>query len=516
MNDQRMDALTAQFAPTEIEGVAAPTASKILQDTRATLRLSDNHVSSWWGTCPVDEKGLVKESETNKIDNPMAARWPRLRFLEPNEIVRGRVVDQDSLTQRAGLAGGAMDGFLRAGATRKIFWDPKHVRAGIVTCGGLCPGLNSIIREVTRCLWHQYDVHDVMGFQSGWNGLSDTRKYKPVPLDTTIVREIHMKGGSMLQAGRGGFEPDKICDNLASLNISFLFVVGGDGTQWAADVLNQVARIRKMPISIIGIPKSIDNDVLFFDRTFGFDSAVNAGCEIIRNAWVEATSCANGVGIVKLMGRDAGFVARNASLASTIVDCCLVPEVTWSVSDLLAYVDETLQRKGHMVIVVAEGAGQRHVTTGQKDSTGHTIYGDIGTFLKNKINTHLADGIGGRSFYIDPSYIIRSVPATPNDHIYCTRMAYESVHAAFRGYSGVVVGSVHNFMVMVPMNLIASGMRPLRLGSSVWQCCVQGAKMPARLAGLSADYQPSERYLRQLNLEKKRGSPEMFRKSAKL
>eukprot|EP01065_Artemidia_motanka_P046512 TRINITY_DN7070_c0_g2_i1.p1 TRINITY_DN7070_c0_g2~~TRINITY_DN7070_c0_g2_i1.p1 ORF type:complete len:531 (+),score=167.89 TRINITY_DN7070_c0_g2_i1:151-1593(+) len=478
------------------------------------MQLAVHHLSSWTGDCPTGERGVVDEPKVNKVENPLVARWPRLRFLAHNEVVLGRVVEHDSLGSRAGLAGGAMDGFMRAGATRTIWWNPQEVRAGIVTCGGLCPGLNSIIREVTRCLWHQYGVRQILGFQSGYNGF-DTRTLRPVPLNTDVVRDIHMKGGSILKAGRGGFNPDRICDTLSSHNINMLFVVGGDGSQWAADVLFQVARQRKMPVSIIGIPKSIDNDVLYFDRTFGFDSAVNASCGIIRNAWVEATSCQNGVGIVKLMGRDAGFVARNSSLASTIVDCCLVPEVQWKLEDLLAYLDETLKRKGHMVIVVAEGAGQDIVSTGEKDSTGHTVYGDIGSFLKKTINSHLGrpGGAGGRCFYIDPSYIIRSVPATPNDHIYCTRMAYEAVHAAMRGYSGVCVGAVHNFMVMVPMALIASGVRPLRLSSSVWQACVQGAKMPAILAGLGKDYVPPQAYTDKLNAQKKRGSPDMFRKS---
>eukprot|EP01062_Namystynia_karyoxenos_P014157 TRINITY_DN150_c0_g4_i1.p1 TRINITY_DN150_c0_g4~~TRINITY_DN150_c0_g4_i1.p1 ORF type:complete len:551 (+),score=156.70 TRINITY_DN150_c0_g4_i1:89-1654(+) len=511
----RLGAIESHLAAASVAAYVNPAAAEpaLAADKSSALRLSEHHLSSWRGNCPTSEQGIVQEAKVCKHENPMVAKWPRLRFLAPDEVVYGRVIQHDSLTTRVGLAGGAMDGFIRAGACKNIYWDPQHIRAGLVTCGGLCPGLNSIIREVTRCLWHQYGVRQILGFQSGYNGF-DTITHRPTPLNTDVVRDIHMKGGSILKAGRGGFHPDKICDTLSSHNINMLFVVGGDGTQWAADVLFQVAKQRHLPISIIGIPKSIDNDVLFFDRTFGFDSAVNASCGIIRNAWVEATSCHNGVGIVKLMGRDSGFVARNASLASTIVDCCLVPEVKWKLADLLSYIDETIRRKGHMVIVVAEGAAQDLVATGKKDATGHTVYGDIGTFLKKQIDDYLGKpgGLGGRCFYIDPSYIIRSVPATPNDHIYCTRMAYEAVHAAMRGYSGVCVGAVHNFMVMVPMRLIAAGVRPVRLGSSVWQACVQGAKMPASLAGLAADSEQPDRLKERMAAKKNRGNPEMFRK----
>mmetsp|Transcript_72628 Transcript_72628/g.203937 ORF Transcript_72628/g.203937 Transcript_72628/m.203937 type:complete len:243 (+) Transcript_72628:292-1020(+) len=238
-----------------------------------------------------------------------------------------------------------------------------------------------------------------------------------------------------------------------------------------------------MRLGVVGVPNSIDNDILVFEKTFGFESAVAAASDVIRNGWVEATSAKRGVGILKLIGRDAGFVAMDAALASTIVDLVLIPEVNVKMEDILAHIDRTLARKDFMVIAVAEGAGQEHVSTGQKDATGHTIYGDIGVFLRDKVNAHLKSR-GGRSFYIDPSYIIRAVPIQPSDHIYCSHLSCDAVHTAMRGYTGVCVGPVHNVIVVMPSNLIARGKRKVGIHSSSWQSCCHVCKMPASLAGL--------------------------------
>eukprot|EP00756_Hemistasia_phaeocysticola_P043097 Hpha_TRINITY_DN17007_c4_g3::TRINITY_DN17007_c4_g3_i1::g.166503::m.166503/K00850/pfkA, PFK; 6-phosphofructokinase 1 len=476
--------------------------------------LEQHHLSTW---SPGHKRGPFEEGTVNAFDNPMQAQWPGTRFHRPEEAVLGNVLTKGTIS-RAGLAGGGISGgFVRAGATQKVWWNPRAVRAGIVTCGGLCPGLNSIIREVTRCLRHCYGVESVLGFRSGYAGILKPSEHPPTVLTTDNCREIHLKGGSVLEAGRGGFNPDGILDTLRSHGINMLFVVGGDGSQWAADVLVQAAHERSMELSVVGIPKSIDNDVCFFDRTFGFETAVQTGCDVIRRGHVEASSCHHGVAIVKLMGRDAGFVARNAALASTLADLVLIPEVDWKVDDLLAHVVNTLTRKNHMIIVVAEGAGQKHVSTGKQDDTGHTVYGDIGAFLRDTINKHLKSTIGGRCFYIDPSYIIRSGPADPNDHMYCARMAYDSVHAAMRGYTGVCVGSVHGFMCMVPMECIAGAGRKVMVSSSVWQACVQSAKMPACLSGMDDPGNTSPRSPKSgVHRKKKRGNPAMYRTGGEL
>ncbi|CAK0800514.1 unnamed protein product [Prorocentrum cordatum] len=366
--------------------------------------------------------------------------------------------------------------------------DPHHLpravqtKAAIVTCGGLCPGLNSIIREVTNTLWTDYGIRDIVGLTGGYNGLSDPENNPPVELTKDSVSEIHMKGGSILKAGRGGLDLPKICDNLKTMGINILFVVGGDGTQYAGNMLYEACRERDLPVSVIGVPKSIDNDVLVFDKTFGFESAVVSASETVRNVWVEATSCQKGVGIVKLMGRDAGFVAMHAALASTIADVVLIPEVSFKMEDVLEHVERTLDRKGYCVVIVAEGAGQEHVSTGEKDATGHTVYGDIGTFLRDKVNEYFKDK-GGRSFYIDPSYIIRSIPVRPIDHIYCSQLARGAAHVAMRGYTGVCVGALNRIEVIIPSTIIARGKRRIDTRSFEWQSCVTASGMPPSLAG---------------------------------
>jgi len=455
-----------------------PAAQKAAASCESSANLQPHHLATWQNS----SSGGVDEGRLNGVLNPLAENFPTMSFLNPEEKVMGHIIMNDS--QRNSRFAELSDGCFRANATRNIFWKPAEVRAAIVTCGGLCPGLNSIIREVTNCLQYQYGVTDILGMQGGYNGLSDPISYTSVPLNSKMVREIHMKGGSILKAGRGGFDPDKICDNLVKLGINMLFTVGGDGTQSASNQLFMEARKRNLPVSIVGVPKSIDNDVLYFDRTFGFESAVASAAEVIRNAWVEATSCAKAVGIVKLMGRDAGFVAMQAAMASTIVDLVMIPEVPVKIEDVLAHVDKVVERKGFMVVVVAEGAGQELVATGKKDATGHTVYGDIGTYLRDAVNKHLKPK-GGRSFYIDPSYIIRSVPIGPIDHIYCSRLARDAVHTAMRGYSGVCVGALHNVVVMMPSSLIAKGKRTVNPKSSSWQNCVQACKMPSNLSGLA-------------------------------
>eukprot|EP01064_Diplonema_japonicum_P023178 TRINITY_DN33635_c0_g1_i1.p1 TRINITY_DN33635_c0_g1~~TRINITY_DN33635_c0_g1_i1.p1 ORF type:complete len:486 (+),score=69.57 TRINITY_DN33635_c0_g1_i1:38-1495(+) len=464
-------------------------AADFLQDTC----LDENEVKSWTA---------MKERK-----NPMAIKFPGMKFHKPNDAVITNIVVSGGKRSETCVR--------RAGPTTNIMWDPKDVRAGIVTCGGLCPGLNSIIRDVTIGLYGNYGLRtpgSIIGFRNGYNGF-DTKKFPPLVLTPAVVEEIHTKGGSILGAGRGGFDPDYIVDTLVDMNVNHLYVVGGDGTQWAADIVFQVVKERGLKISIIGIPKTIDNDILFFDRSFGFHTAVDESVAAIRSAFVEASSCFNGVGIVKLMGRDSGFVARNAALASNLTDAVLIPEVDFEFDGpggLLEHIEYRLGRKGHAVVVVAEGAGQRYCATNQKDATGHIIYGEIGNLIKKRINDHLTKTVGGRCFFIDPSYMIRSIPATPNDNIYCARMAHEAVHAAMRGFSGVCVGSVHDYMVMVPMKLIASGRRAVNVHSSIWQRAVEATGMPRQLTGHDKP--------KAIHTWKTRGSPEAWRrkKAAKL
>jgi len=437
------------------------------------------HLSTWTKI----QEGLPDERKVNKQLNPMAEKYTGMNFVNPDELVMGHIIRNDSKASHRRHE--IKNGCVRANAGRDIYWQPEQVNVAIVTCGGLCPGLNSIIRELTNVLWYDYDVKNITGMTGGYNGLSNPEEFEPVKLNPDIVREIHLKGGSVLKAGRGGFDAVKICDNLTKMGINMLFVVGGDGTQAAGAKIFEEARKRDLKVSIIGVPKSIDNDVLFIDKTFGFESAVATASDIIRNAWIEARSCENGVGVVKLMGRDAGFIAAHAALASTLVDVILVPEVNFKLQDVHAHVWNCLKRKGHCVVVVAEGAGQEYVATGKLDGTGHTVYGDIGIFMRDSLNGYLKSK-GGRCFYIDPSYIIRSCPIRPNDHIYCLRLSSDAVHTAMRGYSGVCVGALHNVICIFPSSLIASGKRKMNVKDANWQNAVHRAKMPPALSGYTS------------------------------
>ena len=320
-------------------------------------KLAPHHLSSWQS-----EESDFDEKTANLVINPMSKLYPRMQFLNPDEKVMGEIIINDAKADSRDHA--LADGAVRGNACKNIYWEPGMVKAALVTCGGLCPGLNSIIRGVTNCLWHDYGVREIMGITAGYNGLATPGKHAPVELNPDIVREVHMKGGSILKAGRGGFDAEKICNTLECLSINMLFVIGGDGTQYAGHLLYEAAKRRSLKVSIIGVPKSIDNDILYIDRTFGFMTAVAAAASVLTNGWVEATSCDKGVGIVKLMGRDAGFIAVNAALASNLVDLVLIPEVSVKLEDIFAYVDATVARKGHMLIAVAEGAGQEHVATG--------------------------------------------------------------------------------------------------------------------------------------------------------
>jgi len=451
---------------------------------RAEINLTDasnlrpHHLATWLQ----DGDSAFHESSVNTVINPMVKKWPGRHFVNPDELVMGHIITNDS--KQAARDSETANGCFRANATRHIYWDPKDVRAAIVTCGGLCPGLNSVVRELTDCLYNEYGVKDILGMRGGYHGLSNPEELTPMYLTPKIVNEIHMKGGSVLMAGRGGNDCIRIVDKLKERDINMLFVVGGDGTQSGAHALFLEARKRKMPISIVGVPKSIDNDVMYFDKTFGFESAVAEAVSVIRGSFVEATSANRAVSIVKLMGRDAGFVSMYAAVASNLVDLCLIPEVDVKLQDVLAYVDKVLAQKGYMVVAVAEGAGQNFVESEGVDPTGHTKYGDVGVFLRDAINEHLKrSDDGGRSFYFDPSYMIRAVPANPIDHIFCSRLSRDAVHTAMRGYTGVCVGPIHNIIIIMPMNNIASRQKTVNVHRNMWQVCVHQSGMPQQLAG---------------------------------
>ncbi|HEX2736139.1 MAG TPA: ATP-dependent 6-phosphofructokinase [Polyangiaceae bacterium] len=379
-----------------------------------------------------------------------------------------------------------MAAFELAGPRNKIFFDPRRVRAGVVTCGGLCPGLNNVVRGIVFELARGYGVKQVVGFRFGYEGMISRLGHQPMILTTDSVAGIHRHGGTVLGSSRGSQDPSEIVDNLEAAGIDILFVVGGDGTiRGAMRIVDEITR-RKLRISVVGIPKTIDNDIQFIDRSFGFESAFSAAVDVIRAAHVEATGARNGIGLVKLMGRHSGFVACQAALASTDVDLVLIPEIPWRLSGergVISYLDGVLQRKGHAVVVVAEGAGQDILSgetpSGRTDKSGNVKLEDVGVYLREQIPSHMQRlGREVTLKYIDPSYSIRSVPASPADSVYCWHMARNAVHAAMAGNTEMLIGRWHGRFVHVPMPLATRMRKEVEPTEDLWMSVVEATGQP--------------------------------------
>ena len=332
--------------------------------------------------------------------------------------------------------------FEKAGPRGKLFFDPAQTRAAIVTCGGLCPGLNNVIRSVTRELIRGYGVKSVLGIRGGYRGLDPGRGKPPIELTDDLVEDIHKEGGTMLGTSRGPVDMEAAVEFLISNQVNILFTVGGDGTQRGGNELFEEARRRKHALAVVGIPKTIDNDVHFVTRTFGFGTAVDEAVRVINSAHTEARSVENGVAVVKLMGRHAGFIAAAATVASQDVNFCLVPEVPFALEGgggLLAALERRLEKKSHAVVVVAEGAGQELLgSSEEKDASGNIKLLNIGNFLGSEFKRHFkARGIEMTLREFDPSYQIRGCPANTEDALLCDCMGRNAVHAAMSGRTGV-------------------------------------------------------------------------------
>ncbi|QDV68345.1 Pyrophosphate--fructose 6-phosphate 1-phosphotransferase [Rosistilla carotiformis] len=372
-----------------------------------------------------------------------------------------------------------------AGARRKIFFNPPHTRAGIVTCGGLCPGLNNVIRSLTNELTCRYGIAQVLGFSNGYQGLVERCNRPTVELTPHCVADIHEHGGTILGSSRGDQRPEEIVDYLEKLEIDILFVIGGDGTiRGSMAIADEIAK-RDRKIGVIGIPKTIDNDIMFADQSFGFQTALSQGTEAIRAAHVEACGAPNGVGLVKLMGRHSGFIACYASLAVNDANFVLIPEVPFSLEGahgLLACLKRRLDDAGHAVIVVAEGAGQHLMqSSGKTDASGNSRLGDVGVWLKQQIESHFtSQGKELNLKYIDPSYVIRSVPANPYDSVFCSRLAHNAVHAAMSGRTRMVVSRWHTKFVNVPMSLAIRQRNCVDPNGDLWMTVLESTGQPPR------------------------------------
>jgi len=365
--------------------------------------------------------------------------------------------------------------FEKAGARKRIFHDPARSRAAILTAGGLCPGLNEVIKSLTIMLINRYGVGSVYGIPYGYRGLNPANGMLPIPLTAETVDAIHESGGTILGSSRGGEPTPVLVDSLVGLGINMLFCIGGDGTARGAHDIAQEIIKRKLPISVIAIPKTVDNDISFIDQSFGFSTAVRTAGSFISGAHNEAKGAYNGIGLIKVMGRDSGFIAAFSSLANPYVNYCLIPEEKFTLREgehaLLPHLEDRLAKKHHAVIMVAEGAGQEFFTDApeRRDASGNKLHNDIGTFLKGEIIAYFKErGIEINLKYFDPGYTIRSVQAEGEDSVFCSLLAQSAVHAAMSGRTDMMVGHWAGEFTHVPIPLTTSSRKKVDLEGPLW------------------------------------------------
>ncbi len=375
--------------------------------------------------------------------------------------------------------------FDQAGPREKIYFDPSKLKCAIVTCGGLCPGLNDIIRSIVLELYHIYNVKTIYGIKHGLQGFIPDFEHDVMDLNPDSVSGIQNTGGSILGSSRGTQDIGMIIDCLERMTIGILFMVGGDGTLMASKKIAEEIEQRNLKISVIGIPKTIDNDIYLVSRSFGFDTAVDVATLAIKGAHNEAAAYPNGIALVKLMGRHSGFLAATAALAQQDANFVLIPEVDISLDGkngfLQALENRILHRK-HAVVIVAEGAGQNLFDEQQKkfDPSGNIVLQDIGLFLKEKISQWFkTKNIPISLKYIDPSYIIRSLPANANDSVFCGFLGRDAVHAGMAGKTKLLISFWNNHYVHVPMDAASGKRKNLDPQGKLWQSILEATGQDA-------------------------------------
>ncbi len=377
--------------------------------------------------------------------------------------------------------------FEKAGPREKIYFDPPQTRAAIVSCGGLCPGINDVIRSIYLELKQNYRVQEVLGIRYGFQGMNPAAGKPPMVLSEERVDRIHLQGGTVLGTSRGAQPVEVMADFLEAQNIDLLFCIGGDGTQRGTHAIAQEIARRGLKKAIVGIPKTIDNDIPYVEQTFGYLTSIERALEVLDCAHVEATAIVNGIGLVKVMGRDSGFIAAGASLACQDVDFTLIPEVKFSLhgeNGFLSHLEKRLARKPHAVIVVAEGAGQELMPKDERrrDASGNILHNDIGTFLLAEIKKYFRErNIEVSPKYIDPSYIIRSVPANCEDSIRCDLYARHAVHAAMAGKTDVLIGFWNGKYIHVPLADGTCCRRYLQPESELWESVLSVTGQPRNM-----------------------------------
>ncbi|KAK2457358.1 ATP-dependent 6-phosphofructokinase [Trifolium repens] len=420
-------------------------------------------------------------SYPNPLQERQAYSIVKNTFVSPEDVVAQTIVIQKDSPRGVH--------FRRAGPREKVYFKPEEVRACIVTCGGLCPGINTVIREIVCGLKNMYGVVDILGIEEGYKGFysKNTMRLKP-----KVVNDIHKLGGTFLRTSRGGHDTQKIVDNIKDRGINQVYIIGGDGTQKGAALIYEEIEKRRLQVAVAGIPKTIDNDIAVIDKSFGFDTAVEEAQRAINAAHVEVNSVENGVGIVKLMGRYSGFIAMYATLASRDVDCCLIPESPFYLEGrggLFEFIEQRLKENGHLVIVVAEGAGQEYIasevhTVDEKDASGNKLLLDVGPWLSNKIKDHFTkfSKMAVNMKYIDPTYMIRAIPSNASDNIYCTLLAHSAVHGAMAGYSGFTVGPVNSRHVYLPIARVTERPNTVKLTDRMWARLLESTNQPSFVA----------------------------------
>lgn len=370
-----------------------------------------------------------------------------------------------------------------AGPRRQIFFDPVDLHCGIVSCGGLCPGINDVIRAMVLSLFYHYGVTSICGFRYGFEGLNPAFGHSPLELSPELVNDIHQKGGTILGTSRGPQDISVLVDTLERRGIGILFTIGGDGTLRGSRAIAAEIKRRGLQIAVVGVPKTIDNDIAFVDQSFGFATAVTETRTAVYAAHMEAVGARNGIGLVKLMGRQSGFIAAYATLASSDVNFCLVPEIRFTTTAFLEALQERLVSKRHAVIVAAEGAGQDLMeATGQRDASGNIRLGDIGTFLRQAIQEHFSSiGLEYTLKYIDPSYTIRSVRSNAYDSVFCLLLGHNAVHAGMAGYTNMLVGYWKNQFTHVPISLAVSRRKKIEPGDRLWNNVLAATGQPAAM-----------------------------------
>ncbi|KAH6773819.1 phosphofructokinase 4 [Perilla frutescens var. frutescens] len=448
-------------------------ANKLSEDQNGDFIFEDvPHLTSFLPDLP---------SYTNPLKKTQAYAIVKRTFVSPEDVVAQKVVVQKETPR--GIH------FRRAGPREKVYFQSEEVRACIVTCGGLCPGINTVIREIVCGLNIMYGVNEILGIQGGYRGFYSKNT---VQLTPKSVNDIHKRGGTFLQTSRGGHDTIKIVDNIQDRGINQVYIIGGDGTQKGAAAIYKEVERRGIKVAVAGIPKTIDNDIAVIDKSFGFDTAVEEAQRAINAAHVEVESVENGVGIVKLMGRYSGFIAMHATLASRDVDCCLIPESPFYLEGqggLFEFVEQRLKENGHMVIVLAEGAGQEYVaqsfhSSSEKDASGNRLLLDVGLWLTQKIKDHFTNvrKMAINMKYIDPTYMIRAIPSNASDNIYCTLLAQSAIHGAMAGYTGFTVGPVNSRHAYIPISRVTETQNIVKLTDRMWARLLASTNQPSFLS----------------------------------